>query len=94
MRDALGDPAPVIVSVRPLRSFAEAEYLAHEVPDTTIPDATLDLLERAGDGAADAGVELAADLVRGIRSLVDGVVLALPDGPAAAGVLLSAARGE
>jgi methionine synthase I (cobalamin-dependent)/5,10-methylenetetrahydrofolate reductase len=94
LRDALGEPVPVLVSVRPLRSFAHAEYLAHEVPDLAVPATALDLLERAGDGAAEAGVELAAEVVRGVRTMADGVVLELPEDPAAAGALLAAARGE
>jgi homocysteine S-methyltransferase len=94
LRDALAGPAPLLVSVRPLRSFAEAEYLAHEVPDTAVPDSALDVLERAGDGAARAGVELAAELVRGVRPLAQGVVLALPTEPDAAARLLAAARGD
>lgn len=94
LRDALGGPAPLLVSVRPLRGFAEADFLAHEVPDTTVPDAALAALERAGADAAAAGVDLAADLIRGLLPLVDGVVLALPGDPAAAATLLAAARGE
>jgi homocysteine S-methyltransferase len=92
LRDALGEPAPVLVSVRPLRSFADAEYLANEVPDTVVPAASLALLERAGDGAAAVGVELAAELVAALRSAADGVVLLLPDDPAAAERLLTATR--
>jgi homocysteine S-methyltransferase len=94
LREALGEPVPLLVSVRALRSFAQAEYLAHEVPDLAVPASALDLLERAGDRAADAGVELAAELVRGVRAIADGVVLALPEDPAAATELLAAARGE
>jgi homocysteine S-methyltransferase len=94
LRDALGEPVPLLVSVRALHSFAQAEYLAHEVPDLAVPTSALDLLERAGDRAADAGVELAAELVRGVRAIADGVVLALPEDPAAAAELLAAARGD
>jgi methionine synthase I (cobalamin-dependent)/5,10-methylenetetrahydrofolate reductase len=102
LRDVLGEPAPLFVSVRPLRSFAEAEYLAHEVPDTAVPAATLDALDRADSGtdraadggAARAGVELAAELVRAARALAAGVVLALPSDPRAAAELLAAARGD
>ena len=50
------------------------------------------MLGRAGERAADAGVELAAELVRAVRAFADGVVLALPDDPRAAGELLAAAR--
>jgi homocysteine S-methyltransferase len=102
LRDVLGEPAPLLVSVRPLRSFAEAEYLAHEVPDTAVPAATLVALDRAdsgrdtaaGGGAARAGVELAAELVRAARTFAAGVVLALPSDAHAAAELLAATRGD
>jgi methionine synthase I (cobalamin-dependent)/5,10-methylenetetrahydrofolate reductase len=67
---------PLLLSVTPLRSFEEADYLAHEVPGVTIPPATLHAMERAGRGAARAvGTELAADLLRDARKLVSGVIL-------------------
>jgi homocysteine S-methyltransferase len=94
LRVALGEPATLLAAVRPLRSAAEAEFLANEVPDTEVPRAALDALARAGDAAAEAGVELAVELLRGLRALVDGVVLELPDDPVAADRLLAAARGE
>jgi methionine synthase I (cobalamin-dependent)/5,10-methylenetetrahydrofolate reductase len=93
LRDRLAAPVPVYASVRPLHSHAEAEFLCHEVPDTGVPRGVLDVLARAGTGAAAAGVELAAELVRGIRPFVDGVVLALPKDPGAAELLLAAAAG-
>ena len=58
-----------------------------------MPGVVLDVLARAGGAAAEAGVELAVELLRGLRSLVDGVVLALPTDPGAADRLLAAARG-
>jgi homocysteine S-methyltransferase len=67
---------PLLLSVAPLRSFEEADYLAHEVPGVTIPPDTLRAMERAGRGAARAvGTELAADLLRDARKLVSGVIL-------------------
>jgi methionine synthase / methylenetetrahydrofolate reductase (NADH) len=67
---------PLLLSVTPLRSFEEADYLAHEVPGVTIPPAALRAMERAGRGAARAvGTELAADLLRDARKLVSGVIL-------------------
>jgi methionine synthase / methylenetetrahydrofolate reductase(NADPH) len=67
---------PLLLSVTPLRSFEEADYLAHEVPGVTIPPDTLRAMERAGRGAARAvGIELAADLLREARTLVSGVIL-------------------
>jgi methionine synthase / methylenetetrahydrofolate reductase(NADPH) len=67
---------PLLLSVTPLHSFEEADYLAHEVPGVTVPPDTLRAMERAGRGAARAvGTELAADLLRDARKLVSGVIL-------------------
>ena len=78
---AAGRRVPVLLAVRPLRGFAEAEFLRHEVPDVTIPEAALDAMRRAGDGEAEAGVALVEALLEGARELVDGVVLSAPDAP-------------
>ena len=70
------EDVPLLLSVTPLRSFEEADYLAHEVPGVTIPPDTLRAMERAGRGAARAvGTELAADLLRDARKLVSGVIV-------------------
>jgi methionine synthase / methylenetetrahydrofolate reductase(NADPH) len=87
-----GTGVPVLLSVTPLRSFEEADYLAHEVPGVTVPAATLEALEKAGRGAARAaGLELAASLLAQARPLVSGVLLAVPDDDVAALVPLLAA---
>jgi homocysteine S-methyltransferase len=91
--DALaGIGVPLLLSVTPLRSFEEADYLANEVPGVTVPAATLQALESAGRGAARAvGLELAADLLAKARPMVRGVLLTAPDDdPAAILPLLSA----
>jgi homocysteine S-methyltransferase len=93
MVDALADEdVPVLLSVTPLRGFEEADYLAHEVPDVTIPAATLAALERADRQEARAtGLELAAGLLTEARPLVDGVVVRVPgDDLAALDPLLAA----
>jgi methionine synthase I (cobalamin-dependent)/5,10-methylenetetrahydrofolate reductase len=72
----VGGGVPLLLSVTPLRSFEEADYLAHEVPGVTIPPDTLRAMERVGRAAARAvGVDLAADLLRDARKLVSGVIL-------------------
>jgi len=77
MAAELGDSGvPVLLALAPLRSFDEADFLAHEVPGVTVPDATLRALERAGDGAAAVGLDLTAGLASQARSLAQGVVLA------------------
>ncbi len=81
---AAGD-VPVLLSVAPLRSFEEADYLAHEVPEVSIPAETLRAMERAGRGAArGTGLSFAARLLREARTLVDGVVLTAFDDDATA----------
>jgi methionine synthase / methylenetetrahydrofolate reductase (NADH) len=71
---------PILLAIAPLRSFAEAEYLAHEVPGVSIPERVLRIMEEAGPGAEEAGLELAAELAAQARSLaqrslIHGMVL-------------------
>jgi homocysteine S-methyltransferase len=73
--ESIDGRVPVLVAIRPLASFEEAEYLAHEVPDITIPAKTLHALERAGHDAARAGVMLAAELASQARKLARGIVI-------------------
>jgi homocysteine S-methyltransferase len=89
MAAALADTGlPVLASIAPLRTFEDADYLAHEVPEVNVPAATLRAMERAGGAGPAAarvtGLRLAADLLAEARPLVDGVVLRTPDGDAAA----------
>ena len=99
MADALAAEAlpteqvPLLLSVTPLRSFEEADYLANEVPGVSIPPEVLRIMERAGRAAARAaGIDLAAALVREARDLVRGVIVtAAEDDPAGLGPLLAAA---
>jgi homocysteine S-methyltransferase len=91
MAGIAGTGVPVLISVVPLRSFEQADYLSHEVPDVRIPGAALSALEEAGPHAAQAGVEMAAALLAEAGPLVQGAVLGLPaDNEAAVGTLLGA----
>jgi homocysteine S-methyltransferase len=87
-----GTGVPLLLSVAPLTSFEEADYLAHEVPGVTIPGSTLDAMERAGrSGGRAVGLELAATLLTKARPLVGGVILAAPgDDPAILAPLVDA----
>ena len=79
-----GARVPVLACITPLRSFEEADYLAHEVPDVSVPAATLRAMESAGQAAARAtGLRLAAELLAEARPLAGGVVLTMPEGDAA-----------
>jgi methionine synthase / methylenetetrahydrofolate reductase(NADPH) len=86
-----GTEVPLLLSVTPLRSFEEADYLANEVPGVTIPPDTLRAMERAGPGAARAvGIDLAACLLHEARKLVSGVIVtAAEDDPAGLAPLLA-----
>jgi homocysteine S-methyltransferase len=75
MADELDPGVPVLLALAPLRGFDEAEFLAHEVPGVTIPEATLRALERAGAGAAAVGLDLAAGLAAEAATLAQGLVL-------------------
>jgi homocysteine S-methyltransferase len=84
---------PLLLSVTPLRSFEEADYLANEVPGVCVPPDTLQAMERAGRGAARAaGIDLAAGLLAEARKLVSGVIVtAAEDDPTGLAPLLAAA---
>ena len=86
-----GTEVPLLLSVTPLHSFEEADYLANEVPGVTIPPDTLRAMERAGRGAARAvGIDLAACLLYEARKLVSGVIVtAADDDPAGLAPLLA-----
>jgi methionine synthase I (cobalamin-dependent)/5,10-methylenetetrahydrofolate reductase len=73
--EAVGGQVPVLVSVAPLNSFEEAEYLAHEVPDVIIPPYTLTALERAGQTAPQVGIELAVTLAAQLKNMANGIVI-------------------
>ncbi len=73
--EAIDGQVPVLAAVRPLTSFAEAEYLAHEVPDVVIPLDTLAALERAGESAPQVGIDLAVRTATGIRRMASGLVI-------------------
>jgi len=87
------EDTPLLLSVTPLRSFEEADYLANEVPGVCIPPDTLQAMERAGHGAARAvGIDLAASLLAEARKLVSGVIVtAAEDDPTGLAPLLAAA---
>jgi methionine synthase / methylenetetrahydrofolate reductase(NADPH) len=86
MVEALADTGvPVLLSVAPLRSYEEADYLAHEVPEVSIPPAALRAMERAGRRAArQTGLDLSVRLLREGRPLVNGVLLTTAQADAAA----------
>ena len=66
---------PILAGILPLVSAKHANFLHNEVPGVFIPDETLKRIESAGDGAAKVGVELAVDLIQGIKSWASGIYM-------------------
>ena len=62
-----GFPLPVLLGVLPLQSTRHAEFLHHEVPGITIPDAARAALAEAGEHGAEVGLSMALDLLDGRR---------------------------
>lgn len=71
---------PVLVGVIPLRSLRHAEYLHHEVPGISVPQELRDRIERAGERAAELGVDLAVDFLEAARAQVQGAYVIPPVG--------------
>lgn len=63
-------PIYVLMGVLPLKSHKMALYLHEKVPGITIPQAIMD---RMAAGGKAAGLEIAAELVRGTQNIAHGV---------------------
>ncbi len=66
---------PVLVGILPLASLKHANFLNHEVPGISIPDAILRRLEQAGEEAAKEGVRIAVELIEQIKPWAQGVYI-------------------
>jgi 5,10-methylenetetrahydrofolate reductase len=81
---------PVVASVLPFESARHAEFIANEVPGTSVPETMLDRMRRAGPGdAAAEGVAIARDLADGLRARAQGLQISTTSGhlEAALGVI-------
>lgn len=74
-----GFEVPVLVTVMPLRSYEETEFLAHEVPDAYIPAALLQTMKDRTNDPVLTGRALAAELIREVRAFAQGVVLGVQE---------------
>jgi homocysteine S-methyltransferase len=70
-----GFPIPVLLGVLPLQSARHAEFLHHEVPGITIPDATRSALHDAGDRAAEVGLRITEELLDVVGDRVAGTYI-------------------
>jgi methionine synthase / methylenetetrahydrofolate reductase (NADH) len=83
MLDALGGEKleiPVLLGVTPLRDFRHAEYLQHEVPGISLPEDVVKRMWEAGEHGAEAGIQLAQELILSARSRVHGIVVSSASG--------------
>jgi methionine synthase / methylenetetrahydrofolate reductase (NADH) len=70
-----GFPLPVLLGVLPLQSARHAEFLHHEVPGITIPDATRVALRDAGERGAEVGLRITEDLLAAVGERVAGTYI-------------------
>lgn len=70
-----GFPLPVIMGVLPLRSLRHTEFLHNEVPGMVIPEDAHQRMKDAGRSGAEAGVQLAQELLEAVHSQIGGVYL-------------------
>jgi len=66
---------PVLVGVLPLVGLRHANFLNNEVPGISIPEATIQRLEKAGEDAPREGVLIAVELIEQIKQWAQGVYI-------------------
>ena len=70
-----GFPLPVLLGVLPLQSARHAEFLHHEVPGITIPEATRAALRDAGERGAEVGLRITEELLAAVGERVAGTYI-------------------
>jgi homocysteine S-methyltransferase len=68
-------PLPVLLGVLPLHTARHAEFLHHEVPGITIPDAVRAAMQAAGERGTEVGLEAALQLLTEMRPFVEGTYI-------------------
>jgi len=78
----LADPVPSESFADPFESARNAEFMANEVPGIRVPDALMERMRRAdGQAAAEAeGIQIAKEISRGLRQMVQGVQVSTQSG--------------
>jgi len=66
---------PILVGVMPLYSARHASFLHNEVPGISIPEAIMQRIAHAGDGAPQEGVQVAMEIAEQLRGLAQGLYL-------------------
>lgn len=88
---------PLVLGIWPFDSVLNAEFLAHEVPGLTVPDAVLDRMRRTdtAEAAAAEGMAIAREVATELAPMVQGLQISTPAGrlSLALGVLEGVVRG-
>jgi homocysteine S-methyltransferase len=66
---------PILAGILPLVSARHASFLHNEVPGVFIPDEARQRIEDAGEHGAKVGVELAVELIQGIKNWASGIYI-------------------
>ena len=66
---------PILAGILPLVSAKHATFLHNEVPGVFIPDEAHKRIESAGENASKVGVELAVELIQGIKGWARGIYI-------------------
>ena len=93
--DGITDKAGVIIGVGPIRSAKSARWMNDNLFGVSVPDATIDRLERADDARAE-GRNICRELIEGLQDIpgVAGVhIMAPAQGPGAIAQVLDSLAG-
>ena len=66
---------PILTGILPLVSKRHATFLHNEVPGVFIPEEAIQRIEAAGEEGARVGVELAVELIEGIKGWAQGIYM-------------------
>lgn len=72
---AEGDHIRILVGILPLVTDRHANFLHNEVPGIFIPDSIKKRMQKSGDNSAATGIEIAIELISGLRDQINGVYL-------------------
>lgn len=61
------DKVYILVGITPLKSYRMASYMHHQVPGVFLPEEYLKRMEEAGDDAEKVGIEIAYEVIEGLR---------------------------
>lgn len=80
LRRAQGFKIPTLLGILPITSYAMVEFLNNEIPGMETPEHVRDRIFKAGDRAAQVGMEIARESLDECRSLVAGAYVMIPSG--------------